>query len=72
MPDKWSYYLSSEQTSGLIGFKNILGQTLDLNMSIVFLTPPMLQTLDLERSDQNCHFKSDNYILILRMPMPEN
>ena len=34
--------------------------------------PPMLQTSDWERSDGNCHFKSDNYILIPRMSMPEN
>ena len=50
---------------------NILGQTLGLNVSILFLMPPILQTSDLERSDQNCHFKYDNYILITRMPMPE-
>ena len=31
-------------------------------MSILFLTPPILQTSDLERSDRNFHFKSDNYI----------
>ena len=42
------------------------------SVSILFLTPPMLQNSDLERSDQNCHFKSDNYILIPRMPMLEN
>ena len=30
-----------------------------------------LPSLDLERSDQNWHFKSDNYIIIPRMPMPE-
>ena len=30
--------------------------TLGLNVSILFLTSPMLQTLDLERSDQNCQF----------------
>ena len=50
---------------------NILGQTLGLNVLILFLTPLMLQTSDLERSDRNCHFKSDNYILILKMPMLE-
>ena len=34
--------------------------------------PPMSQTSDLERYYQNCHFKSDNYILIPRKPMPED
>ena len=43
-----------------------------IKVSILFLTPPMLQTSELERSDQNCHFKSDNYNLIPRMPMPED
>ena len=32
----------------------------------------MLQTSDLEQSDRNCHFKSNNYIIIPRMPMPED
>ena len=31
----------------------------------------MLQTSDLERSDRNCHLKSDNYILIPKTTMPE-
>ena len=35
---------------------DILGQTLDLKVSNLFLTPPMLQTSDLDRNDQNCHF----------------
>ena len=43
-----------------------------IKMSILFLMPPMSQTSDLERSGRNCHFKSDNYILIPRMPMPED
>ena len=30
----------------------------------------MLQTSDLEKYDRNCHFKSDNYILMQIMPMP--
>ena len=47
-------------------------QTSGLHVSILFLTPPMLQTSDLERSDQNCHFKSYNYIIKRRMPMPED
>ena len=67
-----SYYLSPEQTSGLIGFLNIFRQTSGLNMSILFLMPPMLQTSDSDRSNQNYHFKSDNYILIPRTPMPED
>ena len=59
---------SPEQTSGLKDFLNIVIQTSGLPVLILFLKPTMLQTLDLERSDRNCHFKSDNYILILRMP----
>ena len=47
-------------------------QTSDLHVPILFLTPPMLQTWDLERPDQNYHFKSNNYIFIPRMRMPEN
>ena len=47
-------------------------QTSGLHVSILFLTPPMLQTSDFERSDRYCHDKSDNYILIPRMPMPED
>ena len=58
--------------TGLHWVYNFDKQTLDLHLSILFLTPPMLQTSDLERYDQNCHFKSDNYFLIRRMPMPEN
>ena len=57
-------FFSPEQTSGLVGFLNIFRQTSDLHVSILFLTPPKLQTSDLERSEQNCHFKSDNYIII--------
>ena len=51
---------------------NIFRQTSGLLVSILFLMPRKLQTSDLERSDQNWHFKSDNYIKIPRMPMPEN
>ena len=46
---------------------DIFGQTLDLHVSILFLTPPMLQTSDFERSERYCHYKSDNYITIPRM-----
>ena len=38
----------------------------------LFLTPPMLQTSDFERSDRYCNYKSDNYIKVPRMAMPED
>ena len=41
-------------------------------VSNLFLTPPMSQTSDLERYYRNCHFRSDNYILIPRKPMPKD
>ena len=47
-------------------------QTSDLHVSILFLTPLRLQTSDFERSDQYCHYKTDNYIIIPRMPMHED
>ena len=48
--------------------KVIFIQNSGLHVLIFFLTPPMLQTSDLERSDQNCYLKSNNYIIIPRMP----
>ena len=32
----------------------------------------MLQTSDFERSDRNRNFKSNNFIIIPRIPMPED
>ena len=32
---------------------------------------PNVANLGFRRYDRNCHFKFDNYILIPRMPMPE-
>ena len=40
--------------------------------SVLSLHPQWCKHSILERSDQNCHVKFDNYILILRMPMPED
>ena len=43
------------------------GQTSGLHLSILFFTPPKLQTSDFGRSDRYCHYKSDIYIIIPRM-----
>ena len=47
-------------------------QTLGLHLSILFLTPKMLQTSDFERSDLYYHYKSDIYIKIPRKCRPED
>ena len=40
--------------------------------NILKMVSTLLQTLDLDRYNPNCHFKSDKYILIPTMPMPKD
>ena len=61
----WTFKISPRD--GICVFENMFKKALKIGKR-----PPMLQTSDLEKSDRNCHFKSDNYILILVMLILEN